>query len=334
MPELRQNIITSEWVVIAPERAKRPQDFVIPKGIKISHKETCPFCPESELYKQNKRVRQHFGDHIYVMENKFPAFIKDNEDENLRSFYPEDGFYRAKTSIGDHEIIVIKDHDLNLSTFTKTIATELFEAMRMRYLWFKEKENVVSIIPIYNHGAESGASIDHPHAQIFATGIISNSIGREINGADRYYGINGKCVFCDMIEHELAQKTRVVYENEHFIAINFFASRFPFETWILPKKHESQFEDTSKASMMDLADALVEVEAMLNKNLDNPALNFYIHTLPVIHDGSASFHWHLEIVPRVSTLGGYEMGSGVIINVMAPEDATQFLKGKKEKNNR
>ncbi|MEI6499080.1 MAG: HIT domain-containing protein [bacterium] len=329
MPELRQNIITGDWVVIAPERAKRPHDFVIPKGIKVGHREDCPFCVESEKYKQNVLVHHDFGEHIYAMENKYPAFAKNLENIELRSFYPENGFYRAKPSIGDHEIIVIKEHELSLPTFTLAIMNEMFEAIRERYLYFKKKGKSICIVPIYNHGAESGASIDHPHAQIFASDVIFNSVGREINGADRYYGINGACVYCDIIKHESEQKIRVVYENDLFIAINFFASRFPFETWIMPKRHESQFELTSKKSMEQFSRAVVAVEAMLNQTLDNPPLNFYIHTLPTIHENSETYHWHLEINPRVSYYGGFELGTDIIINVMAPEEAAHYLKSKK-----
>lgn len=329
MPQLRQNIITGDWVVIAPERAKRPQDFVIPKSIKISDKSKCPFCKDSEVYDQNKKVDTTRN--IYVIENRYPAFVEEMSKASIRSFYPEKGFYRQKPSIGDHEVIVVKDHDLSLMNFSKPLANELLEVIRERYIWMKKHEKIASIMPIYNHGAEAGASIDHPHAQIFASGIVSNTVGREIDGADRYYGINGVCVFCDIIKHEKREKIRVIYENDSFLAATFYAARFPFETWIYPKKHESQFEETSKSSMTDLADALMEVMHKLNKTLDNPPLNLYIHTLPTILENSASYHWHLEITPRVSNFGGFELGSNVIIDVMSPEEAADYLREAKKK---
>jgi UDPglucose--hexose-1-phosphate uridylyltransferase len=197
----------------------------------------------------------------------------------------------------------------------------------------KKDSGVASIVPIYNHGAESGASISHPHAQIFASGIIANTVGREMDGADRYFGINGACVFCDIIKHEQKQKVRVVYENKHFLVATVFAARFPFETWIYPKNHESQFEETSKESMRDFADALGEILERLDKTLENPPINLYIHTLPTILSDSASFHWHLEIVPRVSNFGGFELGSDVTIDVMSPEEAGDYLRksGKEDK---
>lgn len=329
MPELRQNIITREWVVIAPERAKRPQDFTIPRGLKLSEKDTCPFCTDSDSYRNTKKLQTYESDRVYVVENRYPAFVEDESKKSLRSFYPEEGFYRARASIGNHEVIIIKEHDTSLPHFSRPLMFELLEVIRHRYKWMKKHDKVASIMPIYNHGPESGASINHPHAQIFGSGVVTNTVGQEVDGAETYYGINGACVYCDMIAHEKKTKVRLLLENEHFVSVNFYASRFPFETWILPKKHESQFELTSKASMANLAAIMQETFKKLDQTLDNPPLNFYIHTLPTIFENSASYHWHIEIVPRVSNYGGFELGSGVIINVMSPEEATAYLKGKK-----
>jgi len=328
VPELRQNIITDDWVVVAPERAKRPRDFIIPKSVKISDKTNCPFCVGSEGYKANKNLMKAQTPHVYVVENKFPAFLEDERKKSIRSFYPEDGFYRARASLGDHEVIIIKEHDYSLFKMPASIMDEMFEVIRSRYVSMKEKKNIVSIVPIYNHGAEAGASIDHPHAQIFASGIVSNTVGRELEGADDYFGINGTCIYCDMIKHELKEKVRIVYQNEKFVAFAFYASRFPFETWIMPKSHESQFELTSKTSMKGFSDVAHKVLQMMDKTLDNPPLNFYIHTLPTIFNESASYHWHMEIAPRVSRYGGFELGSEIIINTMPPEEASHYLKGK------
>lgn len=329
VPQLRQNIITGDWVVIAPERAKRPQDFVTPKSIPIATDLTkCPFCSGSEGYKKNKQI--DISKNIYVIENRFPAFVEDESKASVRSFYIEESFYRARPSVGDHEVIVIKNHTLSLPTFGKVLLNELLEVIRERYIWIKKHEKVVSIMPIYNHGAEAAASIAHPHAQIFASGIVANTVGREIEGADRYFGINGSCVFCDIIKHERKEKIRIVYENEYFVATTFYAARFPFEIWLYPKHHESQFEKTSKTSMTAFAEALQKILEKLNKTLDNPPLNLYIHTLPTMMGDSASYHWHLEVVPRVSNFGGFELGSNIIIDVMSPEEAADYLRQSKK----
>ncbi len=329
MPELRQNIVTGDWVVVAPERAKRPKDFIIPKSVKVGNRDNCPFCIDSEGFKKNKENIKLETKNVYVVENRFPAFVEDESKKSIRSFYPEEGFYRARASVGDHEVVIIKDHTTPLQQFSKALMDEVLEVIRERYIWMKEHEKVSSIVPIYNHGAEAGASIDHPHAQIFASGIVTNAVNRELEGADRYYGINGACVYCDIIKHERKERLRVIFENDNFIAFNCYAPRFPFETWVMPKQHESQFEKTSKTYMKDCADALTAVFQMIDKTLENPPLNFYIHTLPTIHENSDSYHWHIEIAPRVSRYGGFELSSDIIINTMPPEEAAQYLKEKK-----
>lgn len=332
MPQLRQNIITGEWVVIAPERAKRPNDYVIPESVKVSDKSKCPFCIGSQQYKQNQKITKSSTENIYVIENRYPAFVEDETKAQIRSFYVENSFYRARPSVGDHEVIVIKDHNTNLIKFSKSLLAELFMVIKGRYLAMAEEKGVVSIMPIYNHGAEGGASIDHPHAQIFASGIVANTVGVEMKGADRYFGINGSCVFCDIVKHELKEKERIVYENDDFLAACVFAARFPMETWIYPKHHQSQFEETSKSGLENLADCLHNVLVRLDKNIPRIPLNWYIHTLPTTNHESSSYHWHLEITPRLANYGGFELGSGVIIDIMSPEDSAEYLRNPAKKN--
>ena len=259
-----------------------------------------------------------------MIQNKFPAFIGNDKKED-RSFYPED-FYRARPAHGYHEVIVVKNHEYSLVTMPKNILTDMFLVFRERYKIMKDEPGVASIMPIYNHGPASGASLDHPHAQIFASGIVANTVGKELEGAESYFGINGVCVFCDIIKHELKEKVRLVYENKNFVVITFFASRFPMETWIYPKKHESQFEESTNEDLADLADAVSFVTRQMEKAIPRIPLNFWIHSLPVALEGSTYYHWHLEIVPRITNYGGYELGSGVVIDIMNPEDAAKYLR--------
>jgi len=328
MPSLRQNIITGDWVVIAPERAKRPQDYVIPPSMKVSKPGDCPFCKESKAYKSNHQLHIKGSKNIYVIQNKFPAFIENN-DKEARSFYPEEGFYRAREANGDHEVVVVKDHKQSLMVMSTPLLGELFKVLCDRYNAMKEESGVASIMPIYNHGPEAGASIDHPHAQIFASGIVANTVGKELEGAERYFGINGVCVFCDIIAHEKKKKVRIVYENKEFIAATFFASRFPMETWIYPKKHFSQFEESSQVTLDQLSDAVSHIVRSMEKAIPRIPLNFWIHTLPVALEGSAYYHWHMEIIPRITNYGGYELGSGVVIDIMNPEDAAKYLRNER-----
>lgn len=326
MPQLRQNIITGDWVVIAPERAKRPQDFIIPPSVKVTNKSECPFCEGSNGYNKNEKIRKAETGNFYVIENKFPAFVGENSQAQLRSFYLEKGFYRARPAIGDHEVVIAKNHDENLLSFDESKMSEMLEVIQDRCIDMKKKEGVVSVMPIYNQGAESGASIGHPHAQIFASGIVANNVGREMDGAEEYYGVNGVCVFCDIIEHEKKEKVRIVDENEHFLAATFFAARFPMETWIFPKTHESEFSKEPGSHIKSLGKILHSVLQRLEKNVKNIPLNFYIHSLPKTSENSASYHWHLEITPRLVNYGGYELGSGIIIDIMSPEEAAEYLR--------
>lgn len=326
MPQLRENIITGDWVVITPERAKRPSDYHVDTKPIETPRESCPFCEGTPGYKANEHVHGSATDNFYVIKNKYPAFLENEKEVSVRSYYPEKGFYRARAAVGAHEVVIAREHEKNLMTLSISQLTEMMHVFCERYEAMKRDPNVISIMPIYNHGASAGASISHPHAQIFASPVVANTVGRELTGAERYYGINGTCVFCDIIEHEKREKVRVVAENRHFLAATFYAARFPMETWIYPKRHDSQFENTPRSELRDLAEVLQDVLKRMERNIPYIPLNFYIHTLPTIHSKSYSYHWHLEITPRLANYGGYELGSGVIIDIMSPEDAAEYLR--------
>ncbi|MEI6144200.1 MAG: HIT domain-containing protein [Candidatus Berkelbacteria bacterium] len=321
-PVLRQNIVTSEWIVVAPGRSRRPDDFVHPKLEAVKSKGECPFCVGSKGFKENE-ILSNRGD-IYVIENKFPAFY--DKSPSARSYYPEEGFYRERPSVGQHEVVIIKDHDLKLTKFHKALTSELFWTILERYQKIKQDDKIFQITPIYNHGPEAGASIDHPHAQIFASGVVANTVNKEMDGAERYFGINGVCVYCDIIKHERKEKQRIIFENDYFLAFAPYASRYPFETWVVPKKHQSQFETSSRNEIDEFASATSEVLQRLEKVLPGLSLNMYIRTLPTTMDNCDYYHWYLEIAPRLTTFGGFEMGSGVIINIVPPEKAAEYLK--------
>lgn len=323
MPQLRQNIISGEWVVIAPERAKRPNDFVVAADSAPHDPTTCPFCPNTEAHQH--RLEGADTAHTFTIPNKFPAFVTEGHHE-VRSYLPEGELYQAKPAVGAHEVIIINETD-RLPTLPPEVLTDLFLAIQNRYKIHHDDPAIAYVMAIYNHGQAAGASISHPHAQLFASSIVPNHILKEKHGSEHYYELNGSCVYCDMITHEQTEKVRILAENDDFLMFNFFAARFPFEIWILPKTHQSNFESLPSAGLANLGAILHEGLTMLDTTLKDPALNFYIHSLPTTSDSADYYHWHLEIAPRVATYGGYEMGSGVIIDVVSPEKATQFLKG-------
>lgn len=321
MPKLRQNVITGDWVVISPERSKRPEDYVTAAAPKHDIPKDCPFCVDhNDAYKFS--IKEAETENIYVIQNKYPAFIK--EDSILAE---GDGFYQDCKSIGGHEVIVVKKHDQEIYEDGEAVIDELLGVYKNRYLNYDQDPVNEYTMIIHNHGPEAGASIEHPHSQLFASAILPNYVVCELAGSQKYFDDKKTCVFCDMIKVEKENAQRIVYENDGFVVFTFFASRFPFEMWVVPKVHLSNFEKIDEAAQKLLANAMHEAIGKLNKALNFPPFNYWLHTLPHhsenFHD---SYHWHIEIAPRVSKFGGYELGSGTIIDVVAPETAAEFLK--------
>lgn len=321
MPKLRQNVVTGEWVVISPERSKRPEDYVTAASPKRGIPADCPFCMENDIaYKF--RIKEAETDNVYVIPNKYPAYVK--EDSLVEE---GDGFYEDTKSIGAHEVIILKKHDEDIYDDGKAIMNELIDVYKSRYLLYDKDPVQEYTMIIHNHGPEAGASIEHPHSQLFSSAILPSYVEKELVGSRKYFVEKKTCVFCDMLKQEKDNAQRVVYENEEFLVFTFFASRFPFEMWVVPKRHASNFEKISAEVQSKLADAMHEAIAKLNKALNFPPFNYWIHTLPHHSENEHdSYHWHVEIAPRVSRFGGYEMGSGVVIDVVSPEIAAEFLK--------
>jgi UDPglucose--hexose-1-phosphate uridylyltransferase len=328
MPQLRQSIITGEWVVFAPERAKRPSDYISIATERKQKREDCNFCIDSPKSEYPKRLKNFDKNTTFILGNKFPAFVEDAEACNSKMYKVEDDFYKLKMSLGGHNLVVIKDHDQSLPKFTTEIWHDLFNSFKEQYKYFEDLCNVDYIMPIYNHGPESGASIEHPHAQIFASSIIPNIVHRELTHTANYYSDNKTCPFCDMVKHELEQNTRLLFQNDDFAAFTFYAARFPFEVWILPKHHESHFTAITSGQMENLVKICRQVFNRLDVVLNDPPVNFFLHSAPCDQKKKdlPNFHWHLEIAPRLSNYGGYEMGSGVIIDIINPEAAADYLR--------
>jgi len=324
VPQLRQNIVTGDWVVIAPERAKRPDDFVTADTVKHQSRTNCVFCDSKEPYKTS--IKKYETKNIYLTPNKYPAFVENLKKCSSRSYKIENEFYRMRDSLGGHDVVVVKDHDKDLPRFTRPIWVDMLNCFKKRYVYFDEHCSNVYTMAIYNHGSQAGQSIEHPHAQIFSSNIIPNIISREIYHTERFYETNGECIFCKILEHEKKEKIRIVYENKSFLAFTVFAARFPFETWVYPKIHRSRFENITSTEVHDLANCLISVFGKLDKALNDPPLNFFIHSLPNTIVETDYYHWHLEIAPRITKYGGYEMGSGNIIDIVSPEKSAEYLK--------
>jgi len=331
MPELRQNPATKEWVIIATERAKRPEDFapekVEEKPEAINH---CPFCEGNEsttpheilAYRTYGTKSDTPGWWIRIIPNKFPALVPQG---NVRRIKQEE-FFRYMDGIGEHEVIIESPrHDLTIATMEQKQVEEIFLAYRERYITLSQDPRFELVTIFKNHGKAAGTSVIHPHSQVIATPITPLHIRHRLDEAMRYFDDNGECVFCVMLQKELSIKDRIVFETENFAAFIPFAASSPFETWVLPKKHDSSFQSTTPERTKELGFAMKTILAKLYKSLGNPDYNYVIRSSPSHEKDVEYYHWHIQILPRVSAVAGFELGSGIYINSVIPENAAKFL---------
>lgn len=328
MPELRKDPVISRWVIISTERAKRPSDFEAEPP--PQQPGFCPFCPGNEAktppeimaYRDGGGLRDAPGWRVRVVANKFPALMIE-EDLNRQG----EGIYDKMRGVGAHEVIIESpQHDQSLATLPEQQVRDVVWAYRDRILDLKNDPRIRYVLIFKNSGEAAGASLTHPHSQLIATPIIPKRVREEVDGAREYYDYKERCVYCDMIRQELAHKRRVISANDHFVAVAPFASRFPFETWILPRAHDAFFEEIRKDECMSLAHMLRETLHRMQRVLSNPPYNFVIHNAPFREEGDLHYHWHLEITPRLIRVAGFEWGTGFYINPTPPEEAAQYLR--------
>ena len=335
LPELRKDLVTGEWVVIVPGRQKKPNDYKVTEFLydkarkEILEKESIKKCPFEDLSRHYhdatliySKTKQKKDWSVMSIPNDYPSFIQD-DDLDRRSH----GIFSMQDAVGYHEVIITRDHQKPLALMSHAKVRELLTAYQERYINLMNRKYVNYVLIMQNHGLEAGASLVHPHSQLFAIPIVSKDIERKLNGSLDYYRHNGECVYCTIVNHELKVKERIIYENEHFVAICPFVSMVPFEISILPKKHSPYFERSNKGEIDAAADALRVCLKKLRKGLNNPSYNYYVRTSPCDGLSYEYYHWHLKILPRLSKFAGFELGTGVEINTMPPGDATQFFKG-------
>jgi UDPglucose--hexose-1-phosphate uridylyltransferase len=227
---------------------------------------------------------------------------------------------------GTHEVFITPHHDRGYGGLSLDEAYALLSAYRDRYLEHAANESHKYILIMTNYGREAGASVDHPHSQLLCIPVVPALVSTELMGAADHLRRTQRCVFCEMVEHELAEETRIVAETRNFTVFCPYASRSPFETWIVPKGHSAYFERLKDAELRELSEVLVDFLSRLSEGLGDPAYNFYLHTSPVNDGVRAFYHWHIEILPRLAVPAGFELGTGVMINVTKPEDAAAFLR--------
>ena len=330
MPELRKDPVLGRWVIISTERAKRPKDFKsAPESKKITPKE-CPFCPgnESATPPEIYAIRgdgsqpDKPGWRLRVIPNKFPALRIEGEIDRRG-----EGIYDRMNGIGAHEVIIETPvHEQDLAEMDLDSFGEVVHAYHQRMLDLKRDERLRYVMIFKNFGAAAGASLEHSHSQLIATPVVPKRVMEEMDGAKRYYEYRERCIFCDIVVQETKVRKRLISENNSFILVCPFAPRFPFECWILPRNHRSNFEDATPEELKDLASILKDCLMRLKKALNTPPYNYIIHTVPITMAGIDFYHYHLEIIPVLTHIAGFEWGTGFYINPTGPEDSAAYLK--------
>jgi UDPglucose--hexose-1-phosphate uridylyltransferase len=328
MPELRKDPVVGRWVIIATERARRPSDFA-PEPVRPVGS-ACAFCEGNEdktppeiLAGRSPESRPNGPGWSYrVVANKFPALRIEGELEPSG-----EGLFDRMNGVGAHEVVIeTPTHSASLATLSADAVTDVLVAFRERMVDLKKDPRFEYVLVFKNHGEPAGASLEHPHSQLIATPIIPIMVAEEVAGAARYYQLKERCVWCDILRQERRGGRRTIVEAGGFIALAPFAPRFPFETWILPTVHRAAFEESGVDELRGLAGLLGDFLRRLDRVLGEPPFNFMLHTAPLRGSEVESFHWHLEVIPKLTRVAGFEWGSGFFINPVPPEDAAAALR--------
>ena len=327
MPEVRKDPVTGSWVIIATERARRPSDF-LRSPVEIQGVRVCPFCPGNEsktppevLAFRNGSAPNSPGWSLRAVPNKFPALRVEGGLER-----EGDGIYDRMNGVGAHEVIIESaDHNLTLATMPEQKVEEMLWAFRDRVADLKKDTRLRYVMIFKNHGEAAGASIEHTHSQLIALPVVPSRVQEELDGALKHWQYKERCVFCDIVRQEVREGKRLVLETDHFVVIEPYAPRFPFETWIVPKVHVSHFED-GQGVFPNLGWVMRTVLRKLDRMLERPAYNFMVHTAPLQDGPLLHYHWHIEVIPKLTRVAGFEWGTGFYINPTPPEEAAQFLR--------
>lgn len=324
MSELRQDPCTRDWVVIAPERSRRPH-FPGRNRAPTPGAARCPFCPghESDTPLEVWRVAGPSGHwRVRVVPNRFPML---EPGGSPRRHVSETGMV-SMAGIGRHEVIVESpDHQTDLAYVNVADVRNVLEAYRSRYRALRSETRGVILI-FRNHGVGAGTSISHPHSQIVATPVVPTQIRHRFEVAMQHYDDLGTCLYLDIADRETRDGRRVVLQTADYLAFQPFASAVPHETWIMPRLHQPSFGDCSDAALDGLASALRSILAALCEVLHDPDYNLIVHSAPAGDEQQEYFIWHIRIIPRISTPAGFELGSGMAVNPTCPEDTAAELR--------
>jgi len=326
MNELRRDPITGRWIIVFLDKIPAVSDFKVEPHAK--KKEGCPFCWGSESFTPPEIIahRKYGAPNtpnwtVRVVPNKFPALRIEGElnKEGI-------GIFDMMNGIGAHEVIVDSpDHFRDMADLKCPEIEEVVWAYLARSMDLRGDKRFKYILIFKNYGKSAGASLEHPHSQLIALPVVPKRVIEELHGAERYYDYRQRCVFCDMIRQDKEEKSRIIYEDERFIAFCPYVSRFSYEVWVLPKNHRSDFANMPRDHVPGFARAMKNALARIKTLLSDPSYNFIIHTSPINGHEREDYHWHVEIMPKLSKVAGFEWGSGFYINPVPPDVAAKNL---------
>jgi UDPglucose--hexose-1-phosphate uridylyltransferase len=326
--ELRKDPVTGRWVIISTERRKRPSDFRL-ESVHIAPDPACPFCEGHEqmaphellAHRRNGGPPNGPGWDLRVVPNQFPVLRVEGDLDRQG-----EGLFDRMNGIGAHEVIIeTPRHDVTLATMGDAAVEQVLWAFQERVRDLKQDRRFRYIIIFKNHGAAAGASLDHSHSQLIALPIVPREVRDEIDGAKAHFASKERCVFCDILRQEMRDGKRLIIDTGDMVAIAPYAPRFPFETWLLPRRHHAHFEDAQRHEIASLARLLGEILRRMNRMLCDPPYNLLIHSAPIGENGDY-YHWHVEIIPKLTKIAGFEWATGFYLNPTSPEEAAQVLR--------
>jgi len=331
--ELRQDLVSGDWILFAPGRARRPEQFAEKGRVKKTPKTNCPFeNPASAaggapvaIYNRSSlpSLTSTKNWKIQIIPNKYPAVIH----SALPAKVSKKGPYSIMPGVGHHEVLITRDHNKNFAHLGKTDAEMVFRAFRDRYSTLLDDGEIAYIAVFHNWGPKAGASIYHPHYQMIAVPVVPPDIEHSLKGSKSYFKKYKKCVHCVQISMEKKDKKRVIFENDCSIAFAPFVSRSEFEIRIFPKTHISFFEDTPTQIINCVSETLQKVLKALERSLNYPDYNFFVHTAPLNNKKDYKhYHWHIEVQPKINIQAGFELGTGIEINVVDPDEAAKLIR--------
>jgi UDPglucose--hexose-1-phosphate uridylyltransferase len=324
--ELRQDLVSGDWIVIAPGRARKHLQMLRKKGKrKKAPVKGCPFeNPQETGHGKPILIYEKENDWlVQIVPNKYPAFVH----QNLCASLFKKGPYSVVGGVGHHDLLITRDHNKNFPKLDSESANLVFQAFRDRYLMLFNDPCLAYISIFHNWGPKAGASMYHPHYQLVAIPVVPPDVGHSLNGSLNYFRKHKKCVHCTMLDWEKKEKKRIIYENKGALVFTPFISREPFELRVFPKKHLPYFENTLDEDLEWIVEALQIGLQKIEKKLNDPDYNFFIHTAPLKDKQKyKNYHWHIEIQPKISISAGFELGTGIEITVIDPDEAAKILR--------